>query len=116
MAFKLIPIVSKPDLYQLSIRLNGILLKLTYRYNSRNDTWYKDISDINNNVLLRGIPCLSNIVKMTSVYQVLPNDLLGDFLYFDISGNNLDVSHDDLGDQIKVYYVDNLPPLPSYIV
>ena len=111
MSLKKIPIFSDPKNYQINVAINGVNLNIRFRYNDRNDTWYMSIYDRNNTLLLSGIPTLSNVISMTDVYQVLSNDLIGDFLFFDKTGKAQDVTSEDLGNQIELYFIDNLPPL-----
>lgn len=111
MSYKQIPVTATRELYQITVALNGIKYNLRYRYNSRNDTWYKDILTLTNQTILSGIPTLCNVINMTRNYRVMPDQMLGDFLYIDITGNDKDASLETFGSEILLYYIDIVPPL-----
>ncbi len=74
-----------------------------FRYNKRNDTWYLQLLNDLNEVLIGAKPCLSNVIQYTGRLNrnALP---IGDIIFVDVSVTGLDCTQENFGDAIKLYY------------
>lgn len=105
MAFYNVPIDNEEELYQIITNLDNTNIGVKVRYNSRNDCWYMSIYDINNVLLIDSIPMLSRIIKMFSLYGLMPEGMYGDFIMQDTKDGLGDCTRENLGNINKLFYV-----------
>jgi len=103
MAVSKLPINNDFNDFKQSHTLDGGQYSLRFRYNKRNDTWYMTfLSDINQ-VLVGPKPCLSNVMQQTG--RINPDAIpIGDIIFLDVSGNEVDCTQENFGDSINLFY------------
>jgi len=99
-----IPVRADLPAYTFQIELDGSLYTLTFRYNERMDRWLMDIADENEDALLLGIPILTdfNLIERFKDDNLPP----GEFFALDESGAQKYAGREDLGNDIKLFYVE----------
>lgn len=104
MATLVMPVRADIPAYTFQIDLEGVLYTFTIRYNERMDRWLMDIADENENDLLVGTPILThfNLIERFKSAALPP----GGFFALDESGNQKQPGRDDLGNDIKLFYVE----------
>jgi len=103
-ATKVIPVRADLPAYTFQIDLEGKLYTFTFRYNERMDRWLMDIADENENPLLSGIVILTDY----NLIERFKDDALppGEFFALDESGEQKYAGREDLGNDIKLFYVE----------
>ena len=106
MTTKSLAIVNQgPDRYEFNTNFDGTRYFLIWQYNKRNDTWYLDIKDSENNPILTGLPALTDAQNLTHRF-VLDGFLpAGEILISDINGDGVDPSYDNFGETVSAFYL-----------
>lgn len=105
MSTKELSILNKKETnYEFSSNLDGVRYYLQFRYNTRNDTWHLTLKDANKDVLLAGIPCLTNVDAMITQYALDDVLGLGDIVIADSVDGKNDPSFDNFGDTVSAFY------------
>jgi len=92
--------------YKLKIDLDVVTYTLRIRYNERAGFWVADLADALEADLVNGIPLQSNIDLIQYIKKLgVPE---GNFLLVDESGENKDAGEDDLGNDVKLLYLEAL--------
>lgn len=99
------PVRSDIPAYKFQIDLEGTLYTFTFRYNSRMSRWIMDIADENETTILLGVPVLTEF----SLIERFKDDRLppGAFLALDESGNQKQPAREDLGNDVKLFYIES---------
>ena len=99
-----IPVRADLPAYKFQIDLESVLYTFSFRYNERMDRWIMDIADQNENDILLGTPILTrfNLVERFKTASLPP----GEFFALDESGNAKQPGRDDLGNDVKLFYVE----------
>lgn len=105
--------IAEDTFYQVQVFLDEEKYNLRFRWNRRNETWYMDVFDIENNPILYSQPCLAGGGGMT--YRFFITDLMpyGDILTLDINGLGKDPTFEDFGDKTGPFYVSVFDELPQ---
>ncbi len=104
MATLVMPVRADLPAYTFQIDLESKLFTFTFRYNERMDRWIMDIADENENELLLGTP----ILTQTNLIERFKDDNLppGEFFAIDESGEDKQPGREDLGNDVKLFYVE----------
>ena len=104
-----IPLTNQVLLYSQIQGLDGTKYNIAFRYNSRNDTWYMTIADTNNNILIRSMPCLTNVIEMTNRLGSEPSVFpIGELIFLDITTDaiaDLDCTEENFGQAVQLFYL-----------
>lgn len=104
MAVLNLPVRSDFSAYGFEVDLEGTVYRLDFQYNSRLDRWVMKISDLQGNAILQGLKLLTNIVLNRQ--YVVANEPPGEFMCVDESGQNKDAGRRDLGNDVKLLYIE----------
>lgn len=99
--------IEKTDLESATnyrITLDGEDYLIGYNYNTRIDTWFLTISNVQNDTVLEQIPLLLNVNPMVQLYQYTELLQYGDVQVFDDSGDGLDPTRDSFGQSKTLIY------------
>lgn len=89
--------------YQFSSVIDGVVYFFNIVYNSRISRYVLNILDSTKNLIISGIPILTNVPLTTNFkYLDIPK---GDFLPF--SADNENAILNDFGDKVRLYYDNN---------
>jgi len=100
MAFVEIPTDKTLTSYSFSLVINLVLYNFDINYNSRMDRYTLNVLDSENNIILAGIPILTNVTLTDNFkYLDIPK---GDFIPFSADSSNAGL--EDLGDTVRLYY------------
>lgn len=90
--------------YEFSLVLDGTRYYLEFHYNGRIDTWFSTLKDSNKQVLVAGIPCLTNVENMFTRFKidnVLP---FGDTIVLDSNALGNDPTFENFGLDVSMFY------------
>lgn len=105
MATLTIPITYEYSSYDFQLDLEGATYLFTFRYNARADRWFMNISDENENVLIAGVPLITNYNLLAPYKNAkLPP---GRFYMYDETGAERTAGREDFGTTIKLFYVES---------
>lgn len=93
-----------PKRYEFSSLFDGSRFYLLFEYNDRNDTWYLTLKDTDREVIVQGIPLLTNVDNLISRYVIDDIFLTGDILVADSQQNKRDPSYENFGDEVSAFY------------
>lgn len=97
-------IVATLEEYEFSLVLDGVRYYLEFHYNSRIDTWVCTLKDSNKQILIAGIPCLTNVERMFTRFK-LDNVLdFGDTIVLDSNGLGNDPTFENFGLDVSMFY------------
>lgn len=103
MAIQELPLeASNPD-YTFSTVLDGVEYALTVSWNSRDEAWYLDISDLQENNLVRGLKLLLGGAHGTRFS--VPELPVGVFQVDDLSNEHEEAGFDDMGTRVRVFFI-----------
>ena len=108
MAILKVPLNNDFNEFRQTQTLDGVQYSFRFRYNSRNDTWYLTIFSDSNIQLVGPKPCLSNIIHMAGRMNQKAF-LLGDIIFLDVSGNEVDCTQENFGSSVTLFYQNVLP-------
>lgn len=102
MAIREIPIRSDIPSYQFQITLEGVVYTMRFYFNTRLDRWIMDVSNVDGELIVAGIPLLVNLPLLDRFRdERLPP---GRFILIDETGENRNPSRDSMGDDYKLLY------------
>ncbi|MCP4051082.1 MAG: hypothetical protein GY730_10300 [bacterium] len=102
MAILEIPIQKDLLAFKEQITLESTLYVFDFYFNQRQNLWFMDILDENDNPQLSGVPIQTNVPQTIHLkHQNIPPGIL---LPFDIQGEKKDADADDFGIRIKLLY------------
>jgi hypothetical protein len=102
MAILEIPIDATLNKFTQSMTLDGVTYGMDFFYNSRMELWTMTLKDVDDTILLAGIP-LQTELHLTKDYAHLSIPK-GEVFLVDTEGNQKDAGTDDFGDTIKLLY------------
>jgi hypothetical protein len=102
--FEIAIIHEGPTLYQFASNFDGLRYYIDLLYNPRNDTWYMTVKDSDLDILLGGLPCLTNVQGMTIRFGLSDVFPLGDLICIDTNNNGADPSFQNFGDSVSCFY------------
>ncbi len=104
MATLVMPLRADVPAYTFQLSLEGRLYNWVIRFNERMSRWIMDISDENNTPLVLGTPIQVdfNLIKRFKQSALPP----GDFFAVDESGEGKQPDRQDLGNDIKLFYIE----------
>lgn len=90
--------------FNLTTSMDGSNYKLTFKYNQREDFWYFDLSDIEDNIIRQGIKIISDF----PVTRLIADDNRppGAIYYIDTRDPPFDPSLEELGNEVVFIYVE----------
>jgi hypothetical protein len=99
---ELLPIDAAAPHYQIGTSIDGAQYVLEVRWNQRDEAWYLDILDEDEDPIAHGIKIvLGSVLGKRCVDPRMP---AGALIAADLSGAGLDATLDDLGTRVVVYY------------
>jgi hypothetical protein len=112
MAFLVIPLENAPELGNLNFTtsMDGVSYKIYLKYNGREDFWYADLEDIEENIIRQGIKVVSNWALLRLI-QTTPRPP-GELMAIDTRFSPIDPSLAEFGNEIELLYVEE-GSLPS---
>jgi hypothetical protein len=104
MAYYEIPLTSGTPQFVQQASLDGVVYTLDFYYNTREDSWYFNLLDVERNPIIMGR-------KMVADWPLLQRSRSaskppGELYVIDNSGAGLDPSLDDFGDRVSLVYAD----------
>jgi len=98
-------VVASVTEYEFSLVLDGVRHYLEFHYNKRIDTWFVTLKDSDKNILIAGIPCLTNVENMFTRFKF--DDLLpfGDTIVLDVNNFGQDPTFYNFGLDVSMFYV-----------
>jgi Domain of unknown function (DUF6983) len=107
MAYLEIPVRSDIYSYTQKTAIEGIVYTLGLRYNARMERWVLDIMDASGVMLLAGVKLLVDIPLTYRFNGSIISLPAGQFMIVDETGARRNPTRDDLGDDIKLIYVED---------
>lgn len=99
-----IPVASSPY-YQVQTTLDQINYNLHIRWNKRIETWFLDIFDTDQNPILYGIACLTNVPGLIGRFVVQGFMQNGDIMIIDVNGRGKDPNYESFGAETGPFYL-----------
>ncbi len=100
-----IPVRSDFPAFSFQIDLEEIPFTLTFQFNDRIERWVMDIGDEEGVDILTGIPVHTGVPLIDEfVKDKLPP---GEFIAVDETGMDRDAGRNDLGNEVKLLYVES---------
>lgn len=97
-----LPLVPSIPEYTFATALNSNVYVIRMRWNARASTWFMDISDSEETLVLAGMACLLGCkIGLNSANTSFP---AGMFLMVDTSGTGIDATLDDMGTRIQIWH------------
>jgi hypothetical protein len=97
-----LPIDAVDPIYRVGITLNDVPYVFDVRWNGRDNAWYMDILDVNEDPIRRGIKIvLGTYLGCRSTDPRFPRGLL---FAEDLSGEGRDAGVDDLGSRVVIFH------------
>lgn len=102
----LLEIPTRKDLpiYHYTVTLDGTTYQLRYTWNDRMSKWFVSVSDAGGTALIDNVPLVANW-PIIDRFRVLGQPL-GSLVVFDSSLQNLDPARFDLGDRVRMFYLE----------
>ena len=102
MALLVIPVTNDPW-SEVTVSLDGAVYVLTFRWNTRDGSWFMDISDANGDLLKPGIKLVCDwpLTAFRDTDANLPPGMLS---VYDMSGAQIPPTLDDLGTRCLLLY------------
>lgn len=102
MADVTIPLYNDTTNYSVSVQLNDVTYTLSFRYNTRMDTWILSIGDISDSPILGGVPLLTGpaLLDQFLSYNIPP----GALVIFNTEDNNIQPTLDTFAQLFNLYY------------
>jgi hypothetical protein len=108
MALKEIPTRNDLPSYQMLVTLDGtnytVALYFNPRINNGAGEWMITLADQNQNMLCAPVPVIVNMPLFDQFIDLV--ELPGTIFAFDTSGNNSDPGQFDLGDRVRLFYLE----------
>ena len=99
-----LPVRSDIRSYTFTIDLEDRTYTLRFRFNERLGLWTMDIADAQDVDIALGIPIQTDVDMFS---QIIDTDLPpGNFVAIDETGEGRDAGEDDLGNDVKLFYVE----------
>lgn len=99
-------LLTRKDLpaYFYTVTLDGQQYRLDYTYNTRMGKWFLKVSDVQGNALIEPVP----VVATWPLFNRFQRGTLppGTLFAFDTSGKNEDPGRFDLGDRVRMLYIE----------
>lgn len=101
--------VSDTTYQEKLITINREKLFITFSFNTRDNNWYFDLTDRDNNDLITGVKILP-VQNLTSKYIDVSNLLQGDFFCVDLKDNKAVIGRDNFGTdkQFQFWYISDI--------
>lgn len=101
-----IPVRNDLPAYDFDIELEGTTYNLQFTFNSRMNSWFMSISDVNGNPILQGVRLFTAWVPL----HQYANELLppGQFVIIDTAGEDKDPDLDNFGDRVQMFYQESV--------
>ena len=106
MAYLEVPLRTDIYAYTQKTAIEGVVYTLGLKYNSRMGRWVLDIMDAAGEMLLSGIKMLINYPMTRRFIGRIEGLPEGHFIIVDETGQERNPGRDDLGDDIKLIYVE----------
>jgi hypothetical protein len=110
---KLVEVLSLPtyaDKYarwKVSVTLSGVRYQLYISWNTRLESWYMTILDVNDKILLGGLRLVPNVLFFEKYRASVPELPIGDLVIFDREGKLEadEITRYNLGNRFDLSYV-----------
>ncbi len=105
MATLQIPVRVTPAANTMTVALEGLYYKLSFRFNARANHWYMSIKH-NDVVVVSGIKVVSSEDLLSQLAHMQVDSRLppGTFIVRDVSGADRDPDQDNFGDEVVLLY------------
>lgn len=98
------PVRSDFKSYELTLTLNSVVFILRFYFNTRLNSWVMQLKDSTGTVILGGVPVQTNVSIIAQyIYDNFP---LGEVVPIDETGEERNPGEEDLGNDIKMIYVE----------
>lgn len=100
-------LLTRKDLaaYHYTITLEGVQYRFDYQYNERMGKWFVSISDTAANIIIAPVPVVAGLgIFDRFVMDGIPPGITTPF---DTSGDNLDPGRFELGDRVRMLYLES---------
>lgn len=103
MATKIIPLDSTFDHFSISIELDSMVYGMEFKFNSRDQRWYFDLFDSNDNLLLGSLPAMVSwpLLKQFEYRTDIPKGVL---YFLDQNGTEIEPARYELGQRVLMIY------------
>lgn len=103
MATKIIPLDSTFDNFSITVELDSMVYGMDFKFDLRNERWYVDLFDSNNNLLLAGLPAMVSwpLLKQFEYRTDIPKGVL---YFLDQNGTEIEPGRFDLGARVLMIY------------
>jgi hypothetical protein len=93
--------------WKVSVNLSGVRYQLYISWNTRIESWYMTILDVNDKILLGGLRLVPNVLLLEKYRASVPELPIGDLVIFDREGNLKadEITRKNLGSRFDLSYV-----------
>ncbi len=104
-----IPTRTDLGIYQFSIELEGVVFFFSFQFNTRDNSWFFDLSDIDGDPIRQGVKCVTNFPLLR--LDASADRPEGELFVVDTTGQDRRATLDDLGDGLDFVHfnADELP-------
>jgi hypothetical protein len=97
--------IADDTFYQVQVFFDEEKYNLRFHWNSRCDTWYADLLTVDNDPILYGLACLTNVPPMFGRFALTSTPKTGDMIILDVNGLGKDPTFEDFGDKTGPFYL-----------
>jgi hypothetical protein len=93
--------------WKMSVDLSKVRYQLYISWNTRMESWYMTILDINDNILVGSIRLVPDVMLLKKYRASVPELPPGDLVIFDLEGKmeTAEITRDNLGSRFDLSYV-----------
>lgn len=108
-----LPTRTDVPIYSFGVDLEGVTYQFTFRWNSRDASWYFDLADVEGNPLLSGRKVVLGAFLLARFRTAgLPP---GEIQAVDTSGANVEAGIDELGARVQLLYFESTELPASFV-
>ena len=98
----IIPVNQESSLFSIRVVLDRTPFRLTFKFNSRQSSWYFDLFDDGGAILRAGIRIVADSILLSRMRtSIRPR---GDFAVIDTNNTQQDPGRNTFGDEMPMYY------------
>jgi len=103
MAILRFPTITGLEHYIFELPLNGTVFRFKFKYNSREETWYFNVLDLNNNILRAGLKVVNEWVLLR-LWAARTGRPLGDIVTVNLGAVSAPPTLTQLGAEVVLTY------------